>query len=75
MIRSGPGILIFLSNGGKLAVSGDAKKVLDSIRYGRDQFIEFRDDDGWNHFVNFDHIVDIKELDNIDGFKGRRSFR
>lgn len=68
-------ILIFLSNGGKLSVSEDRKKVLDAVRYGKDQFIEFRDYDGWDHFVNIDHIVDIKDLDNIDPSRGRRSFR
>ena len=60
-------IHIHLSNRGDLYVTEDSQKVLDAVRFGKDQFIEFRDRDGWNHFVNIDHIVEIKELDNIDG--------
>lgn len=67
MIRSELKIQVILDNGRYLFVTEKAKEILDSIRYGKDQFIEMLCTDGYRHYVNFDHIVEAKEVKEVNG--------
>ena len=62
---------VYLSNGKYIVVPLKGEVVLDRIMHSKDLFVEMRDKDGINHFVNADHIVEIKEIDFLDGRERR----
>lgn len=53
---------VFLTNGKFLVVTEDAGKVLDDIVHGKDSFVEIVDKNQLKHFVNVDHIVEVKVI-------------
>ena len=65
MIRSELKVQIILDSGRYLFVTDKAKEILDSIRYGKDQFVEMLCTDGFRHYVNVDHIVEAKEAKEV----------
>ena len=65
MIRSELKVQIILDSGRFLFVTDKAKEILDSIRYGKDQFVEMLCTDGFRHYVNVDHIVEAKEAKEV----------
>ena len=65
MIRSELKVQIILDSGRFLFVTEKAKEILDSIRFGKDQFVEMLCTDGFRHYVNVDHIVEAKEAKEV----------
>ena len=65
MIRSELKVQIILDCGRFLFVTEKAKEILDSIRFGKDQFVEMLCTDGFRHYVNVDHIVEAKEAKEV----------
>ena len=65
MIRSELKVQIILDSGRFLFVTEKAKELLDSIRFGKDQFVEMLCTDGFRHYVNVDHIVEAKEAKEV----------
>lgn len=53
---------VFLTNGKFLVVTEDTEKVLDNIVHGKDNFVEIVDKNQLKHFVNVDHIVEVKVI-------------
>ncbi len=53
---------VFLTNGKFLVVTEDTGKVLDNIVHGKDSFVEIVDKNQLKHFVNVDHIVEVKVI-------------
>ena len=58
-------VQIILSSGKFLYVTEKARDVLDNIRRGKDQFIEMQCTDGCHHYINIDHIVEVKEIKEV----------
>ena len=65
MIRSELKVQIILDSGRFLFVTEKAKEILDSIRFGKGQFVEMLCTDGFRHYVNVDHIVEAKEAKEV----------
>ena len=53
---------VFLTNGKFLVVTEDTENVLDNIVHGKDNFVEIVDKNQLKHFVNVDHIVEVKVI-------------
>lgn len=58
-------IQIIPIRGNYLYVTEKAKDVLESIYHGKDQFIEMQCTDGCHHYINIDHIVEVKEIKEV----------
>ncbi len=53
---------VFLTNGKFLVVTEDTEKVLENILHGKDTFVEIVDKNELKHYVNIDHIVEVKVI-------------
>lgn len=65
MKRSELNIQIFLTNGKSFCVVSGARKVMDDLLNGKDQFIEMQCTDGCHHYMNVDRIIDVKEIKEV----------
>lgn len=53
---------VFLSNDKFFVVTKDTEKVLENILHGKDTFVEIVDKNELKHYVNIDHIVEVKVI-------------